>query len=82
MTRIHSNVMGDPGRAPLTLPGYFAEFQSGGLAYTAANACRLADQSSRIDIGMLEVVMAMSQFTTVLWHCAGTIRSRLVGPRP
>jgi crotonobetainyl-CoA:carnitine CoA-transferase CaiB-like acyl-CoA transferase len=25
---------------------------------------------------MLEVVMALSQFTTVLWHCAGTIRSR------
>jgi crotonobetainyl-CoA:carnitine CoA-transferase CaiB-like acyl-CoA transferase len=72
----YSNVMGDEGRAPLTLPGHYPEFQSGALAYTAANACRLARRSSCIDIGMLEVVMALSQFTTVLWHCAGEVRSR------
>ena len=72
----HSNLMGDPGRAPLSLPGHYAEFQSGALAYTAANACRLANHSNTIDIGMLEVVMALSQFTTVLWHCAGKLRSR------
>lgn len=72
----HSNLMGDQGREPLTLPGHYVEFQTGGLAYTAANACRLAGRSDRIDIGMLEVVMALSQFTTVLWNCTGEVRSR------
>lgn len=72
----YTNLMGDPDRAPLTLPGHYPEFQSGAFAYTAANACRIAKQENTIDIGMLEVVMALSQFTTVMWHCANTIRSR------
>lgn len=71
-----TNLMGDPDRAPLTLPGHFVEFQSGGFAYAAAQACGLADANDSIDIGMLEVVMALSQFTTVMWHCANTVRSR------
>ena len=72
----YTNLMGDPDRAPLSLPGHYVEFQSGGLAFTAANACRLAGQGNTIDVGMLETVMALSQFTTVMWHCAGRIRSR------
>lgn len=72
----YTYIMGDPDRAPLTLPGHYPEFQSGAFAYAAANACRLAGQSEVIDIGMLEVVMALSQFTTVMWHCDGAIRER------
>ncbi len=72
----YTYIMGDPGRAPLTLPGHYLEFQSGALAYTAANAARLAGEPSSIDIAMLDTLMALSQFTTVLWHCAGEIRSR------
>ena len=72
----YTNVMGDPDRAPLSLPGHYVEFQSGTFAFTAANACRLARNANTIDIGMLEVVMALSQFTTVMWHCGGVIRSR------
>ena len=72
----YTNLMGDPGRAPLSLPGHYVEFQSGGFAFAAANACRLAGERNAIDIGMLEVVMALSQFTTVMWHCGGVIRSR------
>ncbi len=72
----YTNLMGDPGRAPLSLPGHYVEFQSGGFAFAAANACRLAEQPNSIDIGMLEVVMALSQFTTVMWHCGGVVRSR------
>ncbi|MXW54376.1 MAG: hypothetical protein F4X44_03620 [Gammaproteobacteria bacterium] len=71
-----TNLMGDPDRAPLTLPGHFVEFQSGGFAYAASLACALADETNSIDIGMLEVVMALSQFTTVMWHCASIVRSR------
>ena len=75
-------LMGDPDRAPLTLPGHYLEFQAGALAYAAIGAClfRRNDGVSRaperIDIGMFETLMALSQFTTVRWHCAGEIRTR------
>lgn len=72
----YTYIIGDPDRAPLTLPGHYPEFQSGAFAYAAANACRLARERNVIDIGMLEVVMALSQFTTVMWHCGGLIRER------
>ena len=72
----YTYLMGDSDRAPLTLPGHYAEFQSGGFAYLAANASRLAGETNVIDVGMFESVMALSQFTTVLWTCAGEIRSR------
>lgn len=72
----YTNLMGDPQRAPLSLPGHYVEFQAGGFAFTAANACRIAGERNAIDIGMLEVVMALSQFTTVMWHCSRVIRSR------
>ncbi|MDE0422855.1 MAG: CoA transferase [Gammaproteobacteria bacterium] len=72
----YTNLMGDPGRAPLSLPGHYVEFQSGALAFTAANACRMAGEPNVVDIGMLEVVMSLSQFTTVMWHCSRVIRSR------
>ena len=72
----YTNLMGDPGRAPLSLPGHYVEFQSGAFAFVAANASRLAAEPASIDIGMLEVVMALSQFTTVMWHCGGVVRSR------
>ena len=72
----YTYIIGDPVRAPLTLPGHYPEFQSGAFAYAAANACRLAGERNAIDIGMLEVVMALSQFTTVMWHCGGLIRER------
>lgn len=72
----YTYLMGDPDKAPLSLPGHYPEFQSGGFAFAAANACRLAGERNTVDIGMLEVVMALSQFTTVMWHCGGVIRSR------
>ena len=72
----YTNLMGDSDRAPLSLPGHYVEFQSATFAFTAANACRLAEERNTIDIGMLEVVMALSQFTTVMWHCGGVVRSR------
>ena len=72
----YTYIMGDAERAPLTLPGHYPEFQSGGFAYVAANASHLAGERNVIDVGMLETVMALSQFTTVMWHCAGEIRRR------
>ena len=72
----YTNLMGDPDREPLTVPGHYVDFQAGGYAYTAASACLLAEESNEIDIGMLEVIMSLSQFTTVMWTCAQTVRSR------
>lgn len=72
----YTNLMGNSDRAPLSLPGHYVEFQSGTFAFTAANACRLAEERNTVDVGMLEVVMALSQFTTVMWHCGGVVRSR------
>ena len=69
-------LMGDQGRAPLTLPGHFVDYESGQFAYTAANACRISDEVNSIDLSMLEVVMSLSQFTTIKWHCQGEIRMR------
>ncbi|MEM9622826.1 MAG: CoA transferase [Pseudomonadota bacterium] len=69
-------LMGDAEREPLSLPGHYLEFQTGALAYTACNAAQLAGQSTDIDIGMLETLMSLSQFTTVRWHCAGELRTR------
>ena len=78
----YTYIMGDEDRAPLSLPGHYLEFQAGGLAYAATSAClyrRMNEperEPERIDIGMFETVMALSQFTTVRWHCAGEIRTR------
>ncbi len=72
----YTNVLGDPNRQPLSLPGHYLEFQSGTLAFTSAMACLHAQLAQAVDIGMLEVLMSLSQFTTVRWHCAGEIRTR------
>ncbi len=72
----YTNLVGDPDRAPLTLPGHYVEFQSGAITNATINACHLADMQDDVDLSMLETVMSLSQFTTVRWHCAGEIRER------
>ena len=72
----HTALMGDADRAPLSLPGHYAEFQTGQYACTLINACRLADISQSIDLSMLETILSLSQFTTAQWHCLGITRSR------
>ncbi len=69
-------LMGDADREPLTLPGHYVEFQAGTLAFAGANSLMLAASRQSADISMLETVMSLSQFTTVRWHCAGTLRTR------
>lgn len=74
----YTYIMGDPDRAPLSLPGHYLDFQAGALAYSAAMAMlwRGDDKNRAADIAKLETLMAMSQFTTVRYHCANEIRSR------
>jgi crotonobetainyl-CoA:carnitine CoA-transferase CaiB-like acyl-CoA transferase len=52
------------------------EFQAAQFAFTAANACRFSNESKLIDVSMYESLLALSQFTTVMWSCAGRVRSR------
>jgi len=72
----YTHLMGDPDRAPLSLPGHYLEFQTAALGYTAINACRMAGQHKVIDLGMFETLLALSQFTSVRWQCAGEQRER------
>ncbi len=78
----YTALMGDPGRAPLTLPGHYAEYQSGQYAYLSALASWLAIRNGRvasgcvIDVSMWESVLSLSQFTTVLWTFSGRVRAR------
>ncbi len=73
----YTNLLGDADKAPLSLPGHYVEFQSGALAYAAAGAALFAGATNvAAEVSWLETVMALSQFTTVRWHCAGEIRSR------
>ena len=75
-------LMGDVGRAPLTMPGHYVEYQSAQFAYLAALSAHLGRQARgggapiRIEISMLEVLATLSQFTTVMWTFGGRIRSR------
>ncbi len=79
-------LMGDPGRAPLTMPGHYVEYQAGQFAYIAALSAHLGRQArgeaagpldpTRIEISMFEVLATLSQFTTVMWSFGGRIRSR------
>ena len=41
----YTYLMGDPERAPLSLPGHYPEYQSAGFGFAAANACRFAGGS-------------------------------------
>lgn len=72
----YTYLMGDADKAPLNLPGHYLEFQAGTLGYAAVNAARLVARPELIDVSMFETLMSMSQFTTVRWHCAGSIRTR------
>ncbi len=72
----YTALMGDADREPLSLPGHYLEFQSGTLAYSAASSLLRSGEQKAVDIGMLETVMTLSQFTTVRWHCTGEHRTR------
>lgn len=83
----YSHLIGDPDKAPLTVPGFYAEYQAGQYAFVAALASLTARNSdgvsevrvnevSVIEVSVLECVQSLSQFTTVMWSCSGAIRGR------
>ena len=72
----YTQLMGDEGRMPLTLPGHYVEFQAAQYAYTAATACLFSGEKKLIDVSMYETLLSLSQFTTVMWTCSKMIRGR------
>ncbi len=71
-------IMGDPGRAPLTVPGRYLDYQAGQYAYTAIFAALRTPTSTTkaIDISQYEVALSLHQFTTVMWTFNERIRTR------
>ena len=72
----HTFLSGDPGRAPLTMPGRYPAYQAGNFAFVAAGAALLAGARSRIEVSVLECLATLHQFTDTMWTEDGIIRSR------
>lgn len=73
----YTQLSGDEDREPLSLPGHYIEYQSGQYAYTAALAAHCFDnKNKKIEVSMLETVLSLSQFTSVMWNCVQQIRTR------
>ena len=73
-------LMGDPGRAPLTLAGRYPDYQAGLIAYAATLAAWL-DRERRprpaaIEISLFECLASLHQFTVVQWVYQQRIRQR------
>jgi len=70
-------LMGDPGRAPLTMPGNYVAYQAGTYAYLAALAALLGGrQAGTVEVSMLECLASLHQFTDTMWRFEGITRSR------
>jgi crotonobetainyl-CoA:carnitine CoA-transferase CaiB-like acyl-CoA transferase len=69
---------GDPGRAPLTLPGNYPFYQAGSFAFVAALAEHLRGEMEpvTVDISVLETLATLHQFTDTMWAFDGIVRSR------
>ena len=73
----YTYIMGDPDRAPLTLPGHYVQYQAGQHAYIAANALSYEGESNQTaDVSMWETLLSLSQFTTVMWTSITEVRQR------
>ncbi len=76
----YTDLMGDPGRAPLTMPGSYPYYQAGTVAAFAAMAARRAapeqDGLTRVQVSILECLAGAHQFTDVMWTAWSRVRSR------
>ena len=74
---------GDPGRAPLTIPGHYAAYQAGTVAYTAALAALLHARRNPgtgprvVDLSILEVLVGLHQMTDTRWLVNDEVRMRV-----
>ena len=72
-------LMGDRGRAPLTMPGNYPYYQAGTYAYVSALASHMALPRTGpvdIDVSVLECLTSLHQFTDTMWMFGQQVRSR------
>jgi crotonobetainyl-CoA:carnitine CoA-transferase CaiB-like acyl-CoA transferase len=75
-------LMGDAGRAPLTMPGRYPYYQAGTFAYIAALSALLAERREpgaaprTVEVSVLECLATLHQFTDTMWTFNGIVRSR------
>ena len=76
----YTDLMGDAGRAPLTMPGSYPYYQAGTVAALAAIATlRVAqdrDRPTPVQLSILETLAGAHQFTDVMWTAWSRVRSR------
>jgi crotonobetainyl-CoA:carnitine CoA-transferase CaiB-like acyl-CoA transferase len=72
----HTFLSGDPGRAPLTMPGRYPSYQAGNFAFVAAGAALLGGTAARIEVSVLECLATLHQFTDTMWTEDGIVRGR------
>ncbi len=76
----YTDLMGDSGRAPLTMPGSYPYYQAGTVAaFTAMGTLRVAearDRPTRVQLSILECLAGAHQFTDVMWTAWSQVRSR------
>ncbi|HJM76406.1 MAG TPA: CoA transferase [Dehalococcoidia bacterium] len=76
----HTWLAGDEGRAPLTMPWPYPQYQSGHFAYIAAMAYLASTEGAgaprTIEVSMLETLTSLHQFTDTMWTHGGRLRSR------
>ncbi len=73
----HTHLMGDPGRAPLTMPGRYPFYQAGNFAFLGAGAALYAaGGAARIEVTALECLATLHQFTDTMWTEFGRLRTR------
>ncbi|MEE8422670.1 MAG: CoA transferase [Dehalococcoidia bacterium] len=78
----HTWLAGDPGRAPLTMPWRYPQYQAGQFAFIAALAYRRGsvEASGRphtVEISMFECLASLHQYTDTMWTFSGRVRRRL-----
>lgn len=78
----HTFLLGEPGLAPLTLPGDYVGYQSALYAYSAALAALLEARregktaARTVEVSELEALASLHQHTTVTYTYSGHIRIR------
>lgn len=73
----YTYIIGNPNKAPLSMPMHYAEYQAGQFAYMSALASFVSETpSAEIEVSMLETVMTLSQWTTIYWTMQQKIRCR------
>lgn len=76
----YMHIMGDPDREPLSMPGWYPDYQAGAYAGVGILAAWLGRDThpagSILDVSTMEVICSLHQYTTVQYTHGGVVRKR------